>query len=68
MNDCVSFQVYRSQNADGVSRRSQRVHLQLWDTAGQERLVFANKGKFLPISKIQMKSDCDVFSSADFAV
>lgn len=29
--------VYRSQNADGSSRRSQRIHLQLWDTAGQER-------------------------------
>jgi len=29
--------VYRSQHADGITGRSQRVHLQLWDTAGQER-------------------------------
>ncbi|XP_053211169.1 ras-related protein Rab-27A-like [Panonychus citri] len=29
--------VYKPQNLDGVSRRSQRIHLQLWDTAGQER-------------------------------
>ncbi|XP_076323078.1 RAS oncogene family member Rab27 isoform X2 [Tachypleus tridentatus] len=29
--------VYRSQHADGITGRSQRVHIQLWDTAGQER-------------------------------
>uniref|UniRef100_S4RD77 RAB27A, member RAS onco family n=1 Tax=Petromyzon marinus TaxID=7757 RepID=S4RD77_PETMA len=29
--------VYRSENADGITGRGQRVHLQLWDTAGQER-------------------------------
>ncbi|KAI1280620.1 Ras-related protein Rab-27A [Halotydeus destructor] len=30
--------VYRPQASDsGISRRSQRIHLQLWDTAGQER-------------------------------
>ncbi|CAG2165225.1 unnamed protein product, partial [Oppiella nova] len=29
--------VYRSQKSDGMTGRSQRVHLQLWDTAGQER-------------------------------
>lgn len=29
--------VYRSQHGDGITGRSQRVHLQMWDTAGQER-------------------------------
>ncbi|XP_015792796.1 ras-related protein Rab-27A [Tetranychus urticae] len=29
--------VYKPQNLEGTSRRSQRIHLQLWDTAGQER-------------------------------
>ncbi|GFT06727.1 ras-related protein Rab-27A [Nephila pilipes] len=29
--------VYRSQYSEGITGRSQRVHLQLWDTAGQER-------------------------------
>uniref|UniRef100_A0A2I9LPI7 small monomeric GTPase n=1 Tax=Centruroides hentzi TaxID=88313 RepID=A0A2I9LPI7_9SCOR len=29
--------VYRSQHADGITGRSQRIHLQIWDTAGQER-------------------------------
>ncbi|GIY76774.1 ras-related protein Rab-27A [Caerostris darwini] len=29
--------VYRSHYSDGITGRSQRVHLQLWDTAGQER-------------------------------
>ncbi|XP_074600743.1 RAS oncogene family member Rab27 isoform X2 [Brevipalpus obovatus] len=33
----VHLMVYKPPHIDGISRRSQRIHLQLWDTAGQER-------------------------------
>ncbi|MBN3324001.1 RB27A protein, partial [Atractosteus spatula] len=29
--------VYKSNGADGIAGRGQRIHIQLWDTAGQER-------------------------------